>query len=814
MRARVAIILAIAGFSCRQPIQHRFESALEQARLSLRRGEFAEARRLAEHGQKLSLNVDAAWSWRFRLLGAEAAILSRNFAEAAPITQASLPAAHEFDVLRARQKYLAARVSAATGQLETAHRLLGDARPLAAIRSDVRLEVDHLDGQVLMRLGKWSEAESLLHQVVDATDPSDGYHQAIALNDLGMGHVVRSQFDQALPYFERVIAFEELKDFAIYASSLANVGTCYQRLGEFDRAMAVQRRALEIQARRARPEHFVQALGEMGNLYVLRGEPLQAEPYLKRAYEASIAANLPSDAAVWASNLAEAETRIGRWDEAERYNAESTRLKSAAGSGRLVYNTLVAAAIAEGRGRLDEAHHQYEQAVQDPNADQSVRWGAHAGLAGVAVKQRDPSRAAREFQAALDIIEQTRSDLLKTDYKLSYLTQLISFYRDYVALLVSERQVERALEVADSSRGQVLAERQHVAAPPRAHARELRRLSASTRTILVSYWLTPDGSFAWVVRPDGIKLVDLPRSPEIEALSRAHQAAIANTLSNPLAEDSPGARLFRLIVAPVLGVLPPGQRVVIVPDGALHAINFETLPVDAARRHYWIEDVEIQVAPSLAALTVRSRPAPAERTALVVGDPAPRPPEFPSLRFAPAEMASVRDRLGAERVTAFERERATPAAYRDAQPGRYAFVHFAAHATANIDSPLDSAVILSGPENGYKLYARDVAAQPLAAELVTVSACRSAGGRAYSGEGLIGFAWAFLRAGARRVVAGLWDVEDRATARLMDGLYERIAAGDSPSRALRRAKLNIIKEAGGAAPPYTWGGFELFTIIP
>jgi len=813
MRARAAIILAIAAVSCRPSTPRQFESAFEQARSSLRRGEFAEARRLAENGQRGS-NADAVWSWRFRLLGAEAAILSRKFAEAAPVTEATLPPAHHFDVLRARQKYLAARVSAATGHLDTAHRLLGEARPLSGIRSDERLEIDHLDGQVLMRLGKWKEAESLLRQVVDTADVSDRYHQAIALNDLGMGHVVRSQFDQALPYFERVIGFDELKDFAIYASSMANAGSCYQRLGDFDRAMAVQRRALEIQEHRARPEHLVQALGEMGNLYVLQGEPVKAEPYLKRAYEASIAADLPSDAALWASNLAEAETRVGRWDEAERYNAESTRLKLSVGTGRLVYNTLVAAAIAEGRGRLDQAKQRYEETLRDPKADQSVRWGAHAGLAGVAVKQRDPSRAAGEFRAALDIIERTRSDLLKTDYKLSYLTQLISFYRDYVELLVSERQVERALEVADSSRGQVLAERQHVAAPPRAHAQDLRRLSASTQTIIISYWLTPNGSFAWVVRPDGITLVDLPRSPEIEALARAHQATIANALADPLAEDSPGARLFRLVVAPALGAMTPGQRVVIVPDGALHAINFETLPVDGAPRHYWIEDVEIQVAPSLAALTVPARSAPAQRTALVVGDPAPRPPEFPALRFAPTEMASVRDRFGAAHVTAFERERATPGAYRDAEPGRYAFVHFAAHATANVVSPLDSAVILSGPDNGYKLYARDVVAEPLSAELVTVSACRSAGERAYSGEGLVGFAWAFLRAGARRVVAGLWDVEDRATARLMDGLYERIAAGDPPARALRSAKLSLIKGGGSAASPYTWGSFELFTVVP
>src|ERR1700676_5107162 len=137
-------------------------------------------------------------------------------------------------------------------------------------------------------------------------------------------------------------------------------------------------------------------------------------------------------------------------------------------------------------------------------------------------------------------------------------------------------------------------------------------------------------------------------------------------------------------------------------------------------------------------------------------------------------MNSIAGHFGQDRVTVYDGDRASPAAYRDAHPERFAFLHFTAHAAANFESPLDSAVILSGPENAFKLYARDVADQPLRAELVTVSACRSAGEHAYSGEGLVGFAWAFLHAGARRVIAGLWDVDDESTAALMNQLYAGI----------------------------------------
>jgi CHAT domain-containing protein len=141
-------------------------------------------------------------------------------------------------------------------------------------------------------------------------------------------------------------------------------------------------------------------------------------------------------------------------------------------------------------------------------------------------------------------------------------------------------------------------------------------------------------------------------------------------------------------------------------------------------------------------------------------------------------------------------------------------IHFTAHAATNVESPLDSAVILAPANGAYKLYARDVADQALQADLVTISACRGAGGRAFSGEGLVGFAWAFLRAGARRVIAGLWDVDDQSTADLMDALYAGLAKGEPPASALRRAKLEMLGRGGSLARPYYWGPFELFTVTP
>jgi CHAT domain-containing protein len=331
--------------------------------------------------------------------------------------------------------------------------------------------------------------------------------------------------------------------------------------------------------------------------------------------------------------------------------------------------------------------------------------------------------------------------------------------------------------------------------------------------VLLSYWLAPKRSFLWVVTETGARRVDLPPAADIEAAVREYRAMLDSSTADPLARSrTPGDRLYALLVAPA--ALPPHASVVIVPDGALHGINFETLPVDGSRRHYFIEDAEVQVAPSLAMLSRPAVPKSGDRSLLLIGNPTPRAPEFPALSYAPIEMTSIVRHFTQERVTAFEGGRATPAVYREAALDQFSMIHFTAHATANLESPLDSAVVLSGPDSGYKLYARDVADKPLNADLVTVSACRSAGERAYSGEGLVGFAWAFLRAGARRVIAGLWDVDDRSTARLMDALYSGLQDGSTPAAALRDAKLALLKDGGQLARPYYWGPFQLFTVTP
>jgi CHAT domain-containing protein len=75
----------------------------------------------------------------------------------------------------------------------------------------------------------------------------------------------------------------------------------------------------------------------------------------------------------------------------------------------------------------------------------------------------------------------------------------------------------------------------------------------------------------------------------------------------------------------------------------------------------------------------------------------------------------------------------------------------------------------------------------------------------------VGFSWAFLEAGARNVIAGLWDVNDRSTADLMERLYGELSRGLAPADALRSAKLKLVEGPGAYRKPYYWGPFQVFT---
>ena len=369
-----------------------------------------------------------------------------------------------------------------------------------------------------------------------------------------------------------------------------------------------------------------------------------------------------------------------------------------------------------------------------------------------------------------------------------------------------------------------------------------------SRTAVVAYFVARADLFAFVVTEREYHAFRL--DVEVPAL----EGRVRNYLDLIARRDDPTWRqvsqhLRSDLLAPVLPLLPSEiTRLVILPDGILSFLPFETLPGrsgggDSGRRPL-VEDFTISYAPSatlLALLKEARRDAPSEsmkdvlllaypgdgaaasRAGLTPGREASARAGarardrgsdrvLPPLPQALAEARAVR-RVAGDRAEIHVGDDAREALLATTRLDRFRVIHFATHGLVNLRWPSRSALLLAvGPgesagEDGF-LEAREIHRLSLSSDLVVLSACQTAVGRVLAGEGVQGLAQAFLHAGAGAVVATLWNVNDESAARFMGVFYEHLRDGEPATSALRAAKLEVIRRTPGATPAH-WAPFIL-----
>jgi CHAT domain-containing protein/Tfp pilus assembly protein PilF len=768
--------------SCRRP---DYPSRYHQAWLAFRRNEWQAARDLLH-----ATPSDPFWRANFRLLDAEILLYQNQPTLAAPLLAPDVPPplAPRRLLLLGYADRLAARFDDAFAKLQAALQSARAARD-RSLEAEALLHLARLRQQQQ----RWDDAELFLARLETL---GDDYYRAAVLINRGYQLLRQNRFEPAIAPLEQADHLTRATGSeAANSTAILNLAICRARLGQYDRAEAMLLRLVDVHEKLGALSLIARSQAELGKLAHDLGHLHRAIACYRRAAAASRHRD-PEQFARVSGRLAAALLQSGQLTEAFHWNA------SAAEPDR----SQNAALIALQQGRPAEAATLLESALAHTSSPFD-RWNLLLQLArahrarGLALPMR------HAYQQAIDTIEQAQASLHRPDYQLSFLSQLIGAYQDYVAVLIDRRELDAAFAVEASSRGRVLASRTGNPDPlSRRFSRpSLRRIAAATGATILSYWLSPAGSHVWIATPSHVHFQPLDVSPtRVAELAAEHNRAIIDQRRALSARAATAAaELWRLLVAPVAPFL--SSRVLVIPDGALHELNLETL-LDPHGR-YWIESTCLAVMPSP---HLWSAPQTHPPNLLLIGDPLPADPDFPPLAYAARELQLIRHSFPAP-VDSLTARDATPRAFLARPVSRYGFIHFTAHAAANRDSPLDSAVILSPSPGPYKLYARDVMDLQLRAKLVTVSACRSAGARSYSGEGLVGFSWAFLRAGARNVIAGLWDVADVSTPQLMQPLYAALARGLTPAAALRHAKLSLLAAGGNFARPFHWAPFQVYT---
>ena len=453
----------------------------------------------------------------------------------------------------------------------------------------------------------------------------------------------------------------------------------------------------------------------------------------------------------------------------------------------------------------------------------SIRWEAESALAHIYVKAGQPQDAGRWFERSIETFRRQRSSLKNVESTLPFLENASDIYSDYTEFLVNQHRTDEALNVVDQSRAEALADGLGLSAvkgesqgSQKTRGLNAKAIAARLQATILVYSLRPNVSYLWAITPTRQQFYPIAGSETILPQIQLHTKMILaskDLLSQPAA---PGRSLYNELIQPAESLIKKGGRVFIVADDALSKLNFETLQTSGDDSRYWIEDAVITNAKSLQLLSVKGVDEPrfADRRILLMGDPVYRKDEYSELPNASKEVTDVANHFSSDHRTVLTGAKASPEGYQLSEAGQFSYIHFVAHGTASMTTPLDSAVVLSrNHDDGtiYKLYARDILKQNLHADLVTVSSCTGSGVRDYSGEGLVGLAWAFLRAGAHHVIGAMWDVSDVSTPLLMDHFYGELAQGSQTDVALRSAKLAMIHSSGVFRKPLYWAPFQLYS---
>lgn len=347
---------------------------------------------------------------------------------------------------------------------------------------------------------------------------------------------------------------------------------------------------------------------------------------------------------------------------------------------------------------------------------------------------------------------------------------------------------------------------------------------------LVAYTRTGSALFALVIGPDTARAIRLDAS-DLAGKVNALNAAIA--ARDPVSYIAAARQLDAVIRAPLEPYLGHDE-LLIIPDGELHLVNFETLITGPVQGADFREQLLIQrhaVAYLLSATTAiqfadLARDRSTGTLALAPGfteemkkaylaqvhDTARVDKHFLELVRQPFAMRTA-ERLGSvldARVMlgADASERGFRGSAR-----QYGILHLGTHAELNESAPMYSRLVLSkdgegrDPDGDGYLYAYEIYELDLRAELAVLTACETGIGRNVEGEGVRSLGYGFAYAGCPSMVTSLWSIDEKVSSEIIADFYRLLADGLPKHLALRQAKLDHLAHASEELmQPYYWAG--------
>lgn len=706
----------------------------------------------------------------------------------------------------------------------------------------------HNLGVVYSTLGEFQRALDLYDESLALSrSEGDRIFASSTLTSMGIAWKFLGQYDKALEAFQAALDIRPEGYKLGLAEALTSLGLTHEALGHPKQALDHYLRALPLHAEVSDRRGEGHTLSSIAAVYVQLGDREKADEYLRRALELQQSIHDASGEASSLLQLGSLRAAEGKLEEARGLIERSLEYVESA-RARVPVQSQRASYLA-----LKQDHYQFyidvlmQQHAKAPGAGHD----REAFLASEQAKARSLRELLAEARAGLDgvdpVLRQRREEIEK---------QLSARERERMRL--PAKATPEVREAAKRAVEELVAQHQQIESEIRtAHPRyaaltqqeplsleEIQSL-LDADTVLIEYALGNERSYGFVVTRDSLRAVRLGARREIETQARKLYELVSGSprreqeiVIRALARD-----VARSVIEP-LNLPSRTKRIVLVADGALHSVPFSMLPAAAGSTTPLIAQYEIATIPAAAVLaTLRSdqKSRLSAKTVAVFADPVLRPDDprvaaterrsaTPAVASADA-LRSARDAGMSEfvRLPHSSREAraivalageaaaweavgfdATREQAMSARLAEYRIVHFATHAFLNNERPQLSGVVLSmvdregSPRDGF-LRLHDIYDLRLGADLVVLSACRTALGREMRGEGLVGISRGFMYAGAPTVIASLWDVRDDTTAELMKRFYAKVLKEKlSPAAALRSAQLTFWKEG---KPAFLWAPF-------
>ncbi|HET6701742.1 MAG TPA: CHAT domain-containing protein [Gemmatimonadaceae bacterium] len=620
-----------------------------------------------------------------------------------------------------------------------------------------------------------------------------------------------------------------------------SLGVVYSKVGNPEAARPQMQRAIDLSRQARLPGSEIYNLTNLAALDLAEGRIAEARPLLTRVLELSQPAGFRRERGNVRVHLAALALAERDTVAALRWADEAVAIADSVAEPSLEHDARVArAAVLEEMGR-DDASTEFERAI-----DLLESWRGRLALGDLRMGIAEPRLSAFEgairtliargaAEDAFLIAERARARLLLelladrvtggSGSKLAEMRErlreqnaargavgnagirasidtTIRRLTDSIAHLERER---RATERAGSARYPA----------PASLATVRRALITRDRALLVYFW-GDSAVYGWLVTDSGIRGLRLGATDSLVALADFLRGAI-ETPTSSADWRIPARRLHQAVVEPLGSVA--ASELFVIPDGALSYVPFEVLvpsegasPLGATKR--LIYGPSASVLSSLATSPARGG---WERTVLAVGNPlssggrgddslrTDSDAPLANLPFAEEEARAVGALFRPTGADVLIGRRATLDRWREHNPGRYRYLHFAAHARANDRRPAETHLSLADS----RLDLRTIRGLDLTAELVTLSACETALGPRVRGEGIVGLPHAFLAAGARGTIVTLWRIADRSAADFMSAYYRELARGGSPSAALLTVRRAWLSDSSRVAHPAHWAPFVL-----